>query len=57
MALPDGGSIYKKELEQVIDLFRKLREAVFATKWADNDITFSIQGAYIVSFLVMAPSS
>ncbi|KAH8554517.1 hypothetical protein BGW37DRAFT_201309 [Umbelopsis sp. PMI_123] len=43
MALPDGGSIYKKELEQVIDLFRKLREAVFATKWADNDITFSIQ--------------
>lgn len=46
MTLPESGSTYKQELEQVIDLFRKLREAVFATKWSNNDLDFSIEGAY-----------
>ncbi|KAG2188659.1 hypothetical protein INT44_001414 [Umbelopsis vinacea] len=43
MTLAESGSTYQQELEQVIDLFRKLREAVFATKWANNDLAFSIQ--------------
>jgi hypothetical protein len=47
MTLPESGSTYKQELEQVIDLFRKIREAVFATKWSNNDLDFSIEGAYI----------
>ncbi|KAI9280894.1 hypothetical protein BC943DRAFT_340036 [Umbelopsis sp. AD052] len=43
ITLAESGSTYQQELEQVIDLFRKLREAVFATKWANNDLAFSIQ--------------
>jgi hypothetical protein len=48
MTLPASGSTYHQELEQVIDLFRKLREAVFATKWSNNDLEFSIQGMCIL---------
>ena len=42
--LPDKGSNHQQDLEKVTDLFRKLREAIFATKWANGDLEFSVQG-------------
>lgn len=34
----------QEELGQIIELFRKLREAIFATRWSNHDLNFSIQG-------------
>lgn len=37
-------TLNQDELGQIIELFRKLREAIFATRWSNNDLNFSIQG-------------
>lgn len=36
-------TLNQDELGQIIELFRKLREAIFATRWSNNDLNFSIQ--------------
>jgi hypothetical protein len=38
----------KKKWESIVDLFRKLREGIFASKWSKGNYAFSTEGIWFI---------